>query len=189
MLVGKIMKLNTKKIAMYILGIFACAMAGILAIFAAARFWTRAEFPWPNEAYGAFVLFIAFFVGFVYVIINSEPNSKMTRWEEIRYRCTFFTATTGFIFLVLAISLFLYIFVFHKNSDAEAVIVVAVPLLIGFISLSITAVLAYTVREYFSKKAYRWLTVPAIAILVLWSSAFIIGAVMKTINLANQWKH
>ncbi len=184
------MKLNTNKIAMYICGIIACAMAGILAIFAAARFWTRSELPWPNEAYWAFVLFITFFIGFVYFIIrNSTSNSEMTSWDKICYRSAFFAATTGFIFIVLAISLFLYIFVIHKNSDAEAAIVVAIPLLIGFISLCIAAVLAYTVRVYLSRKAYRWLTVPALALLVLWSSAFIIGAVMQTMNLANQWKH
>ena len=192
-----IMEPKIKKIVLYIFGILASAIACFLTLYVAAAFssvnghWTRATFPWTDRAaYGALALSLAFFIALVYFTLKiSAPNADMTNWQELRYRSAVFAVTIGLIFIVLAISLFLLIFVFIETPDGEAGIVVAFPFLIGFISLSIAAALAFSVRDYISKNVYRLLTVPAIAVLTLWSSAVVISAIMTSIYEASRWKH
>jgi len=178
------------------LGIIASAAACLLALYFAALFssasghWTRATFPWTDQAtYLSMTLSFAFFVAFAYFTMKiSTPNTDMTEWQKIRYRIAVFAATIGFIFLALAISLYFYILFIVETTDGEAGFLVAFPLLVAFLSLSLAALLAYSVRNYLSKKIYRWLTVPAIAILLLWSSAVFISAILTTISNAGRWK-
>jgi hypothetical protein len=191
------MEPEIKKTAVYTFGILASAVVCFLALYGAALFssvsghWIRAAYPWTDRAaYVSLALSLLFFSAFVYFTMKiSTPNADMTIWQKIRYRCAVFAVTFGFICSVLAIALFLYIFVFYKSPDAEAGIFVAFPFPLGFVSLSIAAALAFSVRGCLSKKVYRWLTVPAIVIVLLWSSAAFIGGIMTTINDASRWKH